>query len=75
MADPQPFAPGFSYTGFQATDPASPTTILVTHHVEEIPSAFTHLMLLRAGKLIPQGQPIALGPALIFAPICVILLC
>lgn len=24
MADPQPFVPGFSYTGFQATDPASP---------------------------------------------------
>lgn len=24
MADPQPFVPGFSYSGFQATDPASP---------------------------------------------------
>jgi leader peptidase (prepilin peptidase)/N-methyltransferase len=32
------------------------------------------MSVLRAGRLIPQGQPIALGPALIFAPICVILL-
>ncbi len=32
------------------------------------------MSVLRARRLIPQGQPIALGPALIFAPICVILL-
>lgn len=32
------------------------------------------MSVLRARKLIPQGQPVALGPALIFAPICVILL-
>ncbi|MEO5834177.1 MAG: ABC transporter ATP-binding protein [Nakamurella sp.] len=41
-----------------AQDPASPTTVLVTHHVEEIPSAFTHLMLLRGGRLIAAG-PVA----------------
>ena len=38
-----------------AADPNSPTTVLVTHHVEEIPSAFTHLMLLREGKLVAAG--------------------
>ncbi|GGU39790.1 prepilin peptidase [Lentzea flava] len=32
------------------------------------------MSVLRARKLISQGQPIALGPALIFTPICVILL-
>ncbi len=38
-----------------AVDPAAPTTVLVTHHVEEIPSAFTHVLLLRAGRLIAAG--------------------
>ena len=38
-----------------ATDPAAPTTILVTHHVEEIPTAFTHLLLLRAGRAVAAG--------------------
>jgi iron complex transport system ATP-binding protein len=38
-----------------AEDPAAPATVLVTHHVEEIPTAFSHLMLLRDGKVIAQG--------------------
>jgi iron complex transport system ATP-binding protein len=38
-----------------AMDEASPTTILVSHHVEEIPPGFTHAMLLRAGKVIAAG--------------------
>ncbi len=38
-----------------AVDPAAPATVLVTHHVEEIPTAFTHLLLLRDGKLVTQG--------------------
>lgn len=38
-----------------AADPAAPPTVLVTHHVEEIPPAFTHVGLLAAGKLIRQG--------------------
>lgn len=39
-----------------ATDPASPSTIVVTHHVEEIPRGATHCLLLR------EGLAIALGP-------------
>lgn len=38
-----------------ATDPTTPPMVLVTHHVEEIPSAFTHLMLMRDGQIIAQG--------------------
>jgi iron complex transport system ATP-binding protein len=41
-----------------AADPAMPPQVLVTHHVEEIPPAFTHAMCMRAGKVIAQG-PIA----------------
>ncbi|MFC6285181.1 ABC transporter ATP-binding protein [Nocardioides sp. GCM10027113] len=39
-----------------ATDPDSPATVLVSHHVEEIPPGFTHALLLR------QGQVVAAGP-------------
>ena len=38
-----------------AADPASPATVLVTHHVEEIPAAFTHVLLLRAGRVVAAG--------------------
>jgi iron complex transport system ATP-binding protein len=38
-----------------AVDPASPPTVLVTHHVEEIPPGFTHLLLLRAGAVLAAG--------------------
>jgi iron complex transport system ATP-binding protein len=38
-----------------ALDPDAPATILVTHHVEEIPPGFTHLMLLSAGAVVAQG--------------------
>ncbi|HEV2782106.1 MAG TPA: ABC transporter ATP-binding protein [Actinophytocola sp.] len=38
-----------------ALDPDAPTTILVTHHVEEIPPGFTHLMLLRDGAVVAHG--------------------
>jgi iron complex transport system ATP-binding protein len=41
--------------GFLATDPKAPTTILVTHHVEEIPPGFTHALLLRHGSVVAQG--------------------
>ena len=41
-----------------AADPASPATVLVTHHVEEIPPGFTHAMLLSAGRVVAAG-PIA----------------
>jgi iron complex transport system ATP-binding protein len=38
-----------------ASDPASPATVLVSHHVEEIPPGFTHALLLRAGEVVAQG--------------------
>ena len=39
-----------------AADPAAPTTVLVTHHVEEIPVGFTHALLLRGGRTVTAGQ-------------------
>lgn len=38
-----------------ANDPASPTTVLITHHVEEIPPGFTHALLLREGQVVTAG--------------------
>jgi iron complex transport system ATP-binding protein len=38
-----------------ALDPDAPATILVTHHVEEIPPGFTHALLLRGGGVVAQG--------------------
>ncbi len=38
-----------------ARDPAAPATVLVSHHVEEIPPGFTHLLLLRDGRVVEQG--------------------
>jgi iron complex transport system ATP-binding protein len=38
-----------------ASDPMSPATILVTHHVEEIPAGFTHVLLLRSGAVVASG--------------------
>jgi len=38
-----------------AADPASPATVLVSHHVEEIPPGFTHALLLRGGAVVTAG--------------------
>ncbi|KAA0024176.1 ABC transporter ATP-binding protein [Antrihabitans cavernicola] len=38
-----------------AQDPDSPATVLVTHHVEEIPPGFTHCLLLKEGGVVAQG--------------------
>ena len=38
-----------------AMDPDSPATVLVSHHVEEIPPGFTHALLLRKGEITAQG--------------------
>jgi iron complex transport system ATP-binding protein len=49
-----------------AADPAAPTTVLVSHHVEEIPRGYTHALLLANGRVI-TGGPIdeaLTGPAL-----------
>jgi iron complex transport system ATP-binding protein len=34
----------------------APTVILVTHHVEEVMPAFSHAMLLKAGRILAQGS-------------------
>jgi iron complex transport system ATP-binding protein len=41
--------------GALAADPATPATVLVTHHVEEIPDGFSHLMLLAEGRVTAAG--------------------
>lgn len=38
-----------------AADPDGPPTVLVTHHVEEIPPGFSHVLLLRDGKALAAG--------------------
>ena len=38
-----------------AMDEASPATVLVSHHVEEIPPGFTHALLLRQGGVVAAG--------------------
>ncbi|WP_244928269.1 ABC transporter ATP-binding protein [Nocardioides sp. W7] len=38
-----------------AHDPDSPATVLVSHHVEEIPPGFTHALLLRQGRVTAAG--------------------
>ena len=38
-----------------AADADSPATVLVSHHVEEIPPGFTHALLLRDGRVVTQG--------------------
>jgi iron complex transport system ATP-binding protein len=38
-----------------STVDASPTTMLVTHHVEEIPRVATHAALLRRGRIVAAG--------------------
>lgn len=35
--------------------PRAPTLVLVTHHVEEITPAFTHALILAAGKVVTAG--------------------
>lgn len=38
-----------------AADDFAPTQVLVTHHVEDIPQNFTHILLLSGGKVVAQG--------------------
>jgi iron complex transport system ATP-binding protein len=38
-----------------AADDTAPTTVLVTHHVEEIPLEYTHVLLLRGGRVVDAG--------------------
>ena len=41
--------------GTLALDEDSPAMVLVTHHVEEIPAGFTHLLLIREGAVVAAG--------------------
>jgi iron complex transport system ATP-binding protein len=38
-----------------AEDPDAPASVLVTHHVEELPPGITHVMLLRDGAVVAAG--------------------
>jgi iron complex transport system ATP-binding protein len=38
-----------------AADPDAPATVLVTHHVEEIPPGFSHCLMLSEGKVVAAG--------------------
>jgi len=41
-----------------ASSPTTPAMVMVTHHVEEIPIGFTHVLLIRDGGIVTAG-PIA----------------
>ena len=36
-------------------DPSAPPIVLVTHHVEEVPAGFTHVLFLREGSVVAAG--------------------
>jgi iron complex transport system ATP-binding protein len=38
-----------------ASGPSRAPVIMVTHHVEEIPAGFSHVLLLRAGRVLAAG--------------------
>ncbi len=38
-----------------ARDPTRPAMVLVTHHLEEIPPAFTHALVLKGGRTLANG--------------------
>ena len=41
--------------GRVTTDPDAPSTVMVTHHVDEIPTGFTHALLLKDGHVLAAG--------------------
>ena len=38
-----------------AADPESPAVVLVTHHVEEIPPGFSHILMMSSGGVLSSG--------------------
>ena len=42
-----------------ARDLDAPATVLVTHHLEEIPAGFTHALVLRVGEVLAEGDILA----------------
>jgi iron complex transport system ATP-binding protein len=41
---------------FLDSERAVPTLVLVTHHVEEIMPVFSHLLVLKSGKVLAAGE-------------------
>src|ERR671917_1179478 len=41
--------------GELASDPYAPASVLVTHHVEEVPAGVTHAMLMKQGEVVSAG--------------------
>ena len=39
-----------------AEDPSAPPLVVVTHHVEDVPTSLTHAMLMRAGSVVAAGE-------------------
>lgn len=39
-----------------AADPNAPATLIITHHIEEIPSGTTHVLLLKDGQALASGH-------------------
>ena len=52
-----------------ASDPKAPATIIVTHHIEEIPLGTTHALLLNHGEVVASGpiEEVVTGPNLSMA--------
>jgi iron complex transport system ATP-binding protein len=49
-----------------AADPDAPASVLVTHHVEELPPGISHVLLLRNGRVVAAGlaRDVLTGPLL-----------
>ncbi|MFD0328491.1 ABC transporter ATP-binding protein [Streptacidiphilus monticola] len=41
--------------GALAQDPNAPAMVMVTHHVEEIPPGFSHILMIRQGRVLAAG--------------------
>lgn len=42
--------------GELAADEYAPALVLVTHHLEEIPEGFTHILMMREGQVVAAGE-------------------
>lgn len=47
--------------------PSAPTLLLVTHHVEEIMPAFSHVLMLKAGRVLAAGRKRAVLTSKLFS--------
>jgi iron complex transport system ATP-binding protein len=50
------FEPGTG-AGASASGVATPTVVMITHHVEELPPATSHVLLLSEGRVAARGTP------------------